>query len=173
MSARLITFPPPVASDADFQAACSLEVAHKLPEAITAYEHILARVEDPRALINLGTIVHTARLYHQSEALYRRATVADPQYTLAWFNLGNALDELIRTEEAVEAYRTALRLCPQYADAHYNLAVALEQAGKPSLALNHYRAFLKLDSTSLYATQAQMQVWRIVRDSKLQVRART
>jgi tetratricopeptide (TPR) repeat protein len=149
-----------------------LEVAGKYREAIVAYARILERVEDPRALINLGTIMHGRRQYDDSEALYRRATVAAPDYVIAWFNLGSALDELAyqgRREEAIEAYRTTLRLDPGYADAHYNLAVALEETGRPSLALNHYRAYLKLDSTSVFATRAKMKVWRAIRDTGFQV----
>ena len=166
---KLLSFPSPVASDAEFNAACALEVAGKYREAIVAYALILDRVEDPRALINLGTILYGRRQYDDSEALYRRATVAAPDYVIAWFNLGNALDELLRTEEAIEAYRTAIRLDPGYADAHYNLAVALEQAGKPSLALNHWRAYLKLDPKSVYSIRARGRIWRIVGASRFQV----
>ena len=57
-------------------------------------------------------------------ALYRRATESDPDYALAFFDLGNVLDELQKVEEAVAAYERALKLVPRYADAHYNLALA-------------------------------------------------
>ena len=166
---KLLSFPSPVGSDAEFNAACAMEVAGKYREAIVAYALILDRVEDPRALINLGTILHGRRQYAESEELYRRATAADPTYILAWFNLGNALDELLRTEEAIEAYQACLRIDPGYGDAHYNLAVALEQAGKPSLALNHWRAYLKLDPKSAYSIRARGRIWRIVGARRFQV----
>ena len=65
-----------------------------------------------------------------AEQFYRRATEADPDYALAFFDLGNVLDELKRLQDAIAAYQRAIALVPQYADAHYNLALALERQGR-------------------------------------------
>ena len=62
-------------------------------------------------------------------------------YALAFFDLGNSLDELQRLDEAVEAYRTAIRLVPKYADAHYNLALAYERVGEHRRALPHWMTY--------------------------------
>jgi len=51
------------------------------------------------------------------KVLYRQATVADPEYALAFFDLGNVLDEMQRLAEATTAYQKAVALVPQYADA--------------------------------------------------------
>src|SRR6185437_15851723 len=60
-----------------------------IPAAIAIYEEILAvRPEHAPALINLGTIHYNLREYEAAENLYRRATVADPEYALAFFDLG-------------------------------------------------------------------------------------
>jgi tetratricopeptide (TPR) repeat protein len=49
---------------------------------------------------------------------------------LAFFDLGNVLDELQRLDESIAAYRQAVALAPRYADAHYNLALAHERRGE-------------------------------------------
>ena len=52
-----------------------------------------------------GTICYNRRAFRRAEELYRRATVSDPGYALAFFDLGNVLDELERLPDAIEAYR--------------------------------------------------------------------
>ena len=79
----------------------------------------------------MGTILFHQRNYAVAEELYRRATVADPAYVLAYFDLGNVLDELQRLDESIAAYLQAVTLAPRYADAHYNLALAYERKGEP------------------------------------------
>ena len=64
---------------------------------------------------------------------------------LAFFDLGNVLDELNRMEESIAAYRQAVSLSPNYADAHYNLALALERKGELRQALRHWRIYLRID----------------------------
>ena len=59
-------------------------------------------------------------------------------------NLGTALFELGRVEEAIEQYALALRLRPDYADAHNNLGAALSQQDQLPEAMAHYREALRL-----------------------------
>ena len=65
---------------------------------------------------------------------------------LAFFDLGNVLDELERLDESIAAYRRAVALAPRYADAHYNLALAYERKGRRRQALRHWQAIVKLDN---------------------------
>ncbi len=54
------------------------------------YELILqTRPAHAPSLINLGTIYYNQREFEHAERLYRRATVADQDYALAFFDLGN------------------------------------------------------------------------------------
>ncbi len=82
----------------------------------------------------------------EAEQFYRRATEADPEYALAFFDLGNVLDELKRLPDAIASLpaRHPL-LVPQYADAHYNLALAYERQGHRRRALRHWLAYVRLD----------------------------
>ncbi len=86
------------------------------------------------------------------------ATESDRTYALAFFDLGNVLDELKRLPEAIGAYRRAIELRPDYADAHYNLALALERHGRRRSALSHWTVYLRLDASGPWAQHARTQL---------------
>jgi tetratricopeptide (TPR) repeat protein len=130
----------------------------RVDEASALYEETLSLGEHAPAAINLGTILYNKRHFERAEQLYRRATLANPDYSLAFFDLGNALDELQRLAEAVEAYKSAIRLSPGYADAHYNLALAYERSNERRRALRHWIAYVKLDPVGPWSNHARLQV---------------
>jgi tetratricopeptide (TPR) repeat protein len=63
----------------------------------------------------------------------------------AYFNMGNALAQVGRLQDAVEHYEQALRIKPDYATAHYNLGVALAQLGQMQEAAGHWEQALRLN----------------------------
>src|SRR5207253_776823 len=62
----------------------------------------------------------------------------EPGYADAHVNLGNALKEAGRTEEALGCYQLALWLKPDLASARYNRALTLLQAGRWTEAWPEY-----------------------------------
>ena len=60
-------------------------------------------------------------------------------------NLGAALDNQGRTEEAIEHYLQALQLKPDYDKAHYNLGNALDNLGRTEEAIEHYLQALRIN----------------------------
>jgi len=141
----------------------------RLADATARYEEVLALGEHAPAAINLGTILYNQRQFERAEQLYRRATVANPDYALAFFDLGNALDELQRLPEAIEAYKSAIRLSPSYADAHYNLALAQERSNERRRALRHWIAYVKLDPVGPWSNHARLQVRKILDREELTI----
>ncbi len=141
----------------------------KIAEATALYEETLSLGEHAPAAINLGTILYNQRQFERAEQLYRRATIANPDYALAYFDLGNALDELQRLPEAIEAYKAAIRLSPGYADAHYNLALAHERSNERRRALRHWIAYVKLDPVGPWSNHARLQVRKILDREELTV----
>lgn len=141
----------------------------KTDEAAKLYEETLTLGEHAPAAINLGTILYNKRQFVRAEQLYRRATVANPDYALAFFDLGNALDELQRLPEAIEAYKAAIRLSPSYADAHYNLALACERSNERRRALRHWIAYVKLDPVGPWSNHARLQVRKILDREELTI----
>lgn len=141
----------------------------KIEEAAKLYEETLSLGEHAPAAINLGTILYNKRQFERAEGLYRRATVANPDYALAFFDLGNALDELQRLPEAIEAYKSAIRLSPGYADAHYNLALAHERSNERRRALRHWIAYIKLDPVGPWSNHARLQIRKILDREELAI----
>lgn len=135
------------------------EEAGRVDEALAGYETILDLCPGhaPSA-INMGTLWYNRRDYARAEQFYRIATESDSSYSLAFFDLGNVLDELKRIPEAITAYRRAIELEPRYADAHYNLALALERNGQRRSALQHWTTYLRLDGSGPWARHARMQL---------------
>jgi tetratricopeptide (TPR) repeat protein len=153
-----------------FFEAVRMEERGKTQEAIAHYESILAldSTHAP-ACINLGTIQYNQRQFIEAEILYRRATVADPKYALAFFDLGNVLDELQRLPEAIAAYTTAIGLVPHYGDAHYNVALAYERTGDRRAALRHWTTYIKLDPIGPWSNHARIQARKILEREKLAI----
>ena len=65
-----------------------------------------------------------------AEDFFRRALALAPHYAEAHYNLGNALQEQGRLEEAVASYRRAVMLEPTAAAVHHNLADTLRMLGR-------------------------------------------
>jgi tetratricopeptide (TPR) repeat protein len=121
------------------------------------------------AHINLGTLHYNQEEFGKAEQHYRAAIACDARYALAWFDLGNVLDETGRILEAIRAYETAVALAPTYADAHYNLALAHERNREPRKALRHWRSYRKLDSNGPWAVHAYNQIKRILKADRLKL----
>lgn len=121
------------------------------------------------AHINLGTLHYNQEEFGQAEHHYRAAIACDARYALAWFDLGNVLDETGRILDAIRAYETAVALAPTYADAHYNLALAYERNREPRKALRHWRSYRKLDSNGPWAVHAYNQIKRILKADRLKL----
>jgi tetratricopeptide (TPR) repeat protein len=165
-------------ADAELQSlflqAVQAEEQNKKAAAMEKYVAILAI--DPvytAALINLGTLHYHQKNYIRAEDLYRRATQADPSYVLAFFDLGNVLDELQRPDESIAAYACAIALAPGYADAHYNLALAYERKGERRRALAHWQIYIRLDKSGPWADHARGQIRKLLSREKLAIAHRT
>ncbi len=59
-------------------------------------------------------------------------------------NLGNALKDAGRFEDAIQQYEQSLQLRPAYATSHYNLGIALAHLGRMQEAVEQYQQALKL-----------------------------
>ena len=81
----------------------------------------------------------------QAEQALREITRRFPAYALGWFNLGNAVRDLQRDEEALDLYRHAIALDAGLADAHNNLGSLLHRLGQLEPAEAAYRRALAID----------------------------
>ena len=83
--------------------------------------------------------------YRSATALWGDTAAKQPDNPSAQNDLGVALVQEGRFEEAVAHYREALRLRPGFAEAENNLGIALVQTGRAAEALPHYEQALRLE----------------------------
>jgi len=76
---------------------------------------------------------------------YKRTLEIDPDYVLAYLNLGAALYTKGQYEEAVHVYRQGIDVNPLYAALHYSLGLALEQEKKADEATAEMELAKKID----------------------------
>jgi len=127
-----------------FELALELETAATL-DAEDAYRRALAL--DPRhfdARLNLGRLRHEAGDLRAAEEHYRLAAQARPDDPTPSFNLGVALEDRKRYEEAAIAYQQAITADPGFADAYFNLSGVHERLGKSASALRHLKTYRQL-----------------------------
>jgi protein O-mannosyl-transferase len=89
--------------------------------------HLFASVVVLAAVVLMGLGAMTwkqTQVWHDSERLWRHALSIDGQSSFAHNNLGNALADQGRLEEAIDQFQKALQLNPNDADAAYNLGNA-------------------------------------------------
>ena len=85
-----------------------------------------------------------AREAGRSRRLLPSGLELKPDYAEAHNNLGNALKDQGKLDEAMACYRRALELKPDYAEAHNNLGNDLGTQGKLDEAVACYRRALEL-----------------------------
>ena len=78
-------------------------------------------------------------MFEESAELAREAIKLDPYLPELHNNLGGALAELGRMDEAESAIRNAIRLQPDLAEARFNLGVILASRGDTDAAMSQWR----------------------------------
>jgi tetratricopeptide (TPR) repeat protein len=93
----------------------------------------------------LSVFTHSRNNVWSSEiALWQDCVEKSPQKARPQNNLGVALYNQGRTEEAMEYYLQALRIKPDYEKAHNNLGVALDNQGRTAEAIEHHLQALRI-----------------------------
>jgi tetratricopeptide (TPR) repeat protein len=115
------------------------------------------------ALVAAGAASHArARVWRDSETLYRASLAATPRNPVLLYNLGLTQAEQGRIEEAAQSYEAALAIDPDHVSANINLGNIRLRARNPEQAILHYRAALRRDPDDLEALQnlGRVLAWR-------------
>ncbi len=84
-------------------------------------------------------------VYRDLVTLYTATLIKNPGCWMAHYNLGIALNDRGKTDEAMAHYQRAIELRPSYAEAHYNLGRLLAQNGQLDNAVTHYEKALEIN----------------------------
>ncbi len=97
-------------------------------------------------LLSILIVVTWFQLRHwtNSITLFKHAINVTDNNSVAHNNLGIALAERGKIDEAIDHYTRALKIKPDYAKAHYNLGNALGKQGRKAEAIDHYTKALKI-----------------------------
>lgn len=81
-------------------------------------------------LVNTAVSQIASQQYEAALLTLREAISTDPEYGLAYYNQGVALQFLNKNAEAIKSYTSALSLNNQDANSYYNRGLALRDTGK-------------------------------------------
>ncbi|MGA2501974.1 MAG: tetratricopeptide repeat protein, partial [Tepidisphaeraceae bacterium] len=95
--------------------------------------------------IFMGLAWRQTAYWHDSVALWTRDVACTEPTALGHLNLGRALKQQGRLEEAVDEYRRGLDLKPDAAEGHNNLGVALAMLGRMDEAVAEFRIAVALN----------------------------
>lgn len=129
-----------------FNQGLQLHGQGQVNEAMLAYEQVLKLAPKHfQALHHVGIGAFQLGDPGLAEHFIRAALAVNPNVAEAHSNLGNALKEQQRFEEALESYRAALALHAGDADTHYNCGIALQALRRHEEALASYDRALALN----------------------------
>ena len=123
----------------------------------------------PPRISTWALCITTGRISPPPRSIIALLLLPIPRYALAYFDLGNVLDETGHVDDAIAAYRTAIQLAPTYADAHYNLALAYERKGEAAPGVAALEDLPEAGQHGPWAVHARNQVARILEGDKLKI----
>lgn len=127
------------------QQATAHHQAGQLPQAERIYKEILeAEPKNADALHLLGVLACQSRQPEVGADLITKAIQVNPNQPTFYSNLGNALNQQGKLDEAIAAYRRALAIDPDYADAHYNLGNTLRDKTELDEAILAYQRVVEI-----------------------------
>jgi len=97
------------------------------------------------ALVGLGALTwRQTQIWKDSEGLWRHTLSIQKESSFAHNNLGIALAEQDRLDEAIVEFREVLQIDPQDADGHHNLGNALARQGRLGEAVEQFYEALRI-----------------------------
>lgn len=132
--------------------------------AITAYERALTLVRAPALLNNLGNAQKAAGDIPSAQRSYEEATLLDPQFALALYNLGLCHRDQARMQDAMDCLRRAILADAGMAAAHAELGTLYKAQGDMDAAIASTTTAIHL-SPGLTEARINLGVMLVVRGS--------
>ena len=116
--------------------ALQLHKEGKFQDAINLYSDVLEnKKNDSQLLFLIGTAYIQQGKIEKGIQELKKSISLKPENVFAYSNLGNALKDLKRYDEALISYDKALQINPNYADIHNNRGSILKKLKKYNEAL--------------------------------------
>ncbi len=131
---------------ARYDEATGLVERGSAPQGVTLFEELDR--EDPRnpgLLLAYGQALIMSRRLDDAVKVFRRAVAVDPGYSLAWYRLGQLLDNAKDAQGAENAYRRAIDADPLSLEPRKALASFLADQGRFDLAIDTLERAKELD----------------------------
>ncbi len=93
----------------------------------TKGHEVIARAEDYRAWYSLGNVFLDGEQHEAAAVCFKRALRIHPDYSDALHNMGIALEEIGRREEALQLYEAAMEADPEAPEVYLSMAELLEE----------------------------------------------
>jgi tetratricopeptide (TPR) repeat protein len=124
-----------------------LYAADRPDEAISQFKQALGL--DPQAALDphiLGSTLPTKSRTDEPSDRFAEAVRSDPKWSSAALNnIGNALRDGGRVDEAIDYLQLAIRIDPTSAAAYNNLGLALQMQHRVDQAIRHFQESIRLD----------------------------
>ncbi len=115
------------------------------PAGVSGRWSIAAAVPASLVVVILAALANgQAHTWRDSTSLFEHAVAVTPANAVAETNLGNALFEQGRADEAIRHYQEALRVGPESSIVRYNLGYALLTLGRTDEAIPHLEAAVRV-----------------------------
>jgi len=109
---------------------------------------------DVDSFYNYGLALADALKFDEAIEAYKKAVSLNPQYGLAWNNLGSAYENIEDLDAAFEAYKKATEINPLHAEAQHNLGALYNQRGEEKAAIECYLKAIEANPIFVYAHQS-------------------
>jgi serine/threonine-protein kinase len=140
----------PHLAEAHFNFGVVFYSADRLDEAISQFKQALGL--DPQAALDphiLGSTLPAKSRPDEPIDLFAEAVRTDPKSSAAALNnIGNALRDSGRVEEAVDYLQLAIRIDPMCASAYNNLGLAMQMQHRVDEAIHHFQESIRLEPKS-------------------------
>lgn len=112
--------------------------------------------DDDKAITyyNKGVRASQDRNYQKAVEWFKKATIVDPTFVIAWDNVGFAYQHLGKHDRAIDAYKKSLSIYPKGEFALQSIAPSYQVLGRHQEAANMYKelVFLKPNDGGVYHT---------------------
>ena len=131
-----------------------IAVAYGVAEFASQFRIPTAQISMATGLVLAGCLFGTERqlgFWQNSETLFRQAIAVTKNNVIAHINLGVALEQEDRREDALAEYHKAIDIDPNRFQAHNNLANLLSTMGERNEAVQQYQDALRLNPKAALA----------------------